>query len=291
MGDPVDRLSPKLVSEELTMTHRFMRLIAALAVATALFALPMLTTPAAAGPDGTYFEYGPTAAYEDALTPAHTYEVIRQRAVIDRTADGYRFTSGWRDNHLTITYVDGLLEFHDSATDQWKRLPSSCTARSVSKGVAATCEVPADPGLMLLEIHPRLGNDAIDGRTLPATFEMAVLADQGNDVVHTGAGKDFVNTAIGVDRVHSGDGRDWIRAGISNDLVWSGPDADYVVGNNGDDTLYGEDGDDRLFGSAGTDILHGGSGSDTANGAGGYDTAYVNEDSRAHHTCESIRLA
>jgi hypothetical protein len=64
-----------------------------------------------------------------------------------------------------------------------------------------------------------LSNDHINGRSLPAAFEMAVLTDRGRDVVYAGSGDDFINAAQNADRVRGGAGNDWIRGGKAGDVM------------------------------------------------------------------------
>ena len=75
---------------------------------------------------------------------------------------------------------------------------------------------------VLLEVRPRLGNDYVDGRGLPANFEMAVLADAGRDTLFGGRGNDYLGGAMDNDRTHGGAGRDWIRGGDCRDRLWGG---------------------------------------------------------------------
>ena len=92
-------------------------------------------------------------------------------------------------------------------------------------GIAAVCRVPAGISAtapLLLEVWPRLGDDYVDGSSLPDTFAMTVLSDAGHDVALFGAGPDFFNGFTGRDQVWGGAGNDWIRTGQEADLVWGG---------------------------------------------------------------------
>lgn len=217
---------------------------AALAVAAPLVALAPTTS--VAQPAG----YGPSAPFDDALMGNDgPVEPMTNQAKIVRTNHGYRLTAGRQHSRLTVTLVQGRLRFHDVGTRSWKSLPSSCRAKR-ARGVLALCGVPAGTSRtkpLLLEIHPRLGNDHVDARTLPAAFEMAVLADAGYDIVRTGAGKDFVNGAHHRDRIYSGAGNDWVRGGRGNDRLRGQAGNDYLVGQDGRDSIRGGPGKDRVY--------------------------------------------
>jgi serralysin len=229
------------------MSLRHARL--AITAAACALLLPLATPAAVAGqPDG----YGPSAPFIDALMPEHgPVEPMKNQSKIIRTTYGYRLTSGQQHNRITITLTrTGLLRFRDTGTKSWKSLPRACKPRRVTTGIKAVCRVPArilNATPTLLEVHPRLGNDYVDGRTLPARFQMAVLADAGHDTVFTGAGNDFINGASGSDRIRGGAGDDWIRGGADNDRIWGGPGDDYIVGMGGNDTIYGGPGTNRIY--------------------------------------------
>jgi serralysin len=232
------------------MTLRPTRLIAAAAASAALSLAPavLLGTTATAGqPAG----YGPSDPFDDALMgDGGPVLPLKNQGIIERTRYGYRLTIGQQDSHLAVTLVDGRLRFKDTGTRSWRGLPRACKAERVPTGIAATCRVPAstsDADPTLLEIRPRLGNDYVDARTLPAVFELAVLADAGNDTVLTGAGNDFINGAQNRDEVHGGGGNDWIRTGIGNDKIWGDDGNDYLVGSAGRDTIDGGAGVNRIF--------------------------------------------
>ncbi len=101
----------------------------------------------------------------------------------------------------------------------------------------------------------------------------------------------------GADIILSGAGSDAISGQGGNDVVFAGDDADYVYGNDGMDTLYGGNGNDYLYGAGGNyksydntmrasviypsaiddgaaDVVFGGSGSDTINVGAGNDAAF-----------------
>ena len=234
---PVTRLASRRASAAVSAA-------AALALAVPMVAL----TPYAsqAQPAG----YGPSAPFEDALMGNDgPVEPMTNQAKVVRTKHGYRLTAGKQHSNLTVTLVRGKLRFHDLGTRSWKSLPNACRAKR-ARGVKALCNVPTRASRnrpLLLKIHPRLGNDRVDGRTLPAAFEMAVLADAGYDVVHTGAGKDFVNGARHRDRIYTGGGNDWARGGFGNDRLWGQGGNDYLVGQDGRDSIRGGAGKDRIY--------------------------------------------
>jgi Ca2+-binding RTX toxin-like protein len=217
--------------------------LAALSVAVTLVLTPGTS---AAQPSG----YGPSAPFDDALMGNDgPVEPLTNQAKIVRTDHGYRYTAGRQHSNLTVTVGHGKLRFHDSGTSSWKSLPGACTSKP-ARGVAAHCAVPTGASRtrpLLLEIRPRLGNDRVDGRTLPAAFEMAVLADAGYDIVRTGAGKDFVNGAHHRDRIYAGAGNDWVRGGTGNDRLRGQAGHDYLVGQDGRDDIEGGPGRDRIY--------------------------------------------
>ena len=231
------RLGPRRTAVALTGAG------AALAIAAPLVLAP---TTSAAQPNG----YGPSASFDDALMGDDgSVEPMTNLAKIVRTDHGYRYTAGRQHTNLTVSLVQGKLRFHDTGTRSWKSLPGACTSKS-ARGVAALCAVPAGASRtrpLLLEIHPRLGNDRVDGRSVPAAVEMAVLADAGYDTVHTGAGKDFVNGAHQRDRIFAGAGNDWVRGGRGNDRLRGQGGNDYIVGPDGRDDISGGPGRDRVY--------------------------------------------
>jgi len=219
---------------------------------------------------------GPPYPYETALMGGYTLLPLPDQAALTRTEHGYLFRAGQQDTHLTVTLTADGLRFADTGTADFKRLAGSCVDEKVKVGIAATCAVPAGVSVsapLLLEVWPRLGDDHVDGSTLPATVAMTVLGDAGHDTAHFGAGPDFFNGFTGRDRVWGGDGNDWIRTGQGPDRVWGGAGDDQLVATDGRDVLYGEAGDDLLGGGAGDDRLDGGAGADRLKCDGGQDTA------------------
>ena len=191
---------------------------------------------------------------------------------------GYRMVAGKQSSHITITEVDGGLLFTDTKTQKWHDLPKSCDARSVSKGIAAFCTLPAaftGDKSMFIEVWPRLGNDFVDGSSLRAKYRLWVLTDKGDDNVYLGAGDGFVNGAQGNDTIHGGPGDDWLRMGKETDEAWGGDGADKIVGQDGHDSIHGGAGDDSLYGAFGPDTIWGDEGADRVVCGGGTDQAYV----------------
>lgn len=232
------------------MSRRSSRLTVAVAAA-ALTSLPIVALTAGGAAADQPAGYGPSDPFDDALMPDDgPVEPMKDQAEIVRTDYGYRITAGQQNSHLTISVVDGRLLVADTGTREWNSLARACDSVRVPVGVAATCRVPgttsaADP--TLLEVHPRLGNDYVSGATLPAVFEMAVLADEGRDVVHGGAGNDFINAAQDADTVRGGAGNDWMRGGEAGDVMRGNRDNDYMVGQDGDDIMRGGTGVNRIF--------------------------------------------
>ncbi len=201
---------------------------------------------------------GPSYPHTTVLKGQFKLIPLKNAAMLTRTQHGYLYRAGQQNSHLEVTEVAGGLRFHDSGTRELRTLDSSCTRQSVSEGIAAVCPVPGDVSAaspMLLEVWPRLGNDFVDGSTLPAAFQMSVLADAGADTVLLGAGDDFVNGAQGNDIVRGGAGDDWIRTGRHHDNIDGGPGDDKLVGSGGRDAITGGTGADWMGGGAGADRL------------------------------------
>jgi Ca2+-binding RTX toxin-like protein len=220
--------------------------VAALTVPT--ISLVALTTPATADqPPG----YGPSDPFDDSIMPDDgPQESVRGQAKIVRTAYGYRFLAASQNTHLRLSLANGRLRFRDTRVPSWKSLPGACTRQRVDPGIAATCRVPGDTSAddpTLLEVRPRLGNDYVDGRGLPATFEMAVLADAGRDTLFGGRGNDYLGGATDNDRAHGGPGKDWIRGGSGRDRLLGGANGDWINGLSGRDVIRGGSGRDRTF--------------------------------------------
>ena len=232
------------------MSRRPGRLVCAVVTVLALSTLAVVapsTTAHAGQPRG----YGPSDPFDDALLADDGKGVsVRGRALIKRTKYGYRFTAAEQNSHLRITLTNNRLRFRDTRTPSWQSLPKGCTSQRVSPGVAATCRVPGDTSAAhptLLEVHPRLGNDYVDGRGLPARFEMAVLGDAGRDTLFGGRGKDYFTGAMARDRINGGPGKDWIRGGEGRDRIDGGASSDWIVGMAGRDVIRGGSGRDRIF--------------------------------------------
>lgn len=232
---------------------------------------------------------GPSWPFTHELITGEVVPLVHA-ARLTRTKHGYRYQAGKQDSHLVVTRVKAGLRFRDTGTQKWKGLSGRCHARRAHPGIAAVCRLPAgisQRNPLLLEIWPRLGDDHIDGRTLPAAIQMAVLADKGRDVVHTGAGNDFVNGAQNGDRVRGGAGSDWLRTGKGNDRIWGGSGVDKIVGVDGNDRLWGGGGSDVVYGGSGRDRLHDGDGRAAYCGPG-RDAARVARGARAFD-CEAVR--
>jgi len=192
------------------------------------------------------------------ITPAYgTVMPMKNKSRIIITEWGYRYISGQQSSRLTITESNGGLLYVDKGTPTWRDLPTTCSKRKVTTGIAAWCAIPDTfvGTTMFLEVWPRLGADRVDGSALSSTFRLWVLADKGRDRVWGGAGDDFVNGAQGIDRIWGGGGDDWLRGGLADDLVFGGDGADY---------LLGMDASDQIDGGTGPDDIYCGPGSDTA---------------------------
>ncbi len=230
------------------MSRHALRLLPALVTAlVALLSLGALSTTATADqPDG----FGPSHPFDDSIMPNDGPQPsVRHEAMIARTAHGYRLIAAEQNSRLRLKVVEGRLRFRDTRVSSWKSLPSSCRRLRVSPGVGASCSIPDGASVnnpVLLEVRPRLGNDHVDGRGLPAAFDMAVLSDAGHDVMFGGRGNDYLGGAQGNDRAIGGAGRDWIRGGGGRDRIWGGRHGDALLGLAGRDRISGGSGKNRI---------------------------------------------
>ena len=222
-------------------------------VRTALLASTLVTAvlgatalPASAGVDqavpGTQrtASLPPTELMGDGPAPIP----LKNMAMVTYTDWGPRYIAGQQDSDLTVTYVDGQIVFADLGTQSWKKLPDRCTDLAPAVGVAATCKIPANLSSgFFVQVWPRLGNDVVDGSTLPSQVRLWVLADAGRDRVTAGAGDDFVNGAQDADKVRGGAGNDWLRTGKGDDEVWGDAGKDKIVCQDGSDTAHVDSGD------------------------------------------------
>jgi Ca2+-binding RTX toxin-like protein len=99
-----------------------------------------------------------------------------------------------------------------------------------------------------------------------------VIANAGDDRIHTGSGNDYIDAGSGNDTIHSGAGNDQILAGEGNDKAWASTGNDTLEGGEGDDFLGGDEGDDNVLGGNGSDTLVGWAGDDYLDGGEGDDT-------------------
>jgi len=261
--------------------------VAAVATTTATTTATTATTEAAS----TRVAAGPPYDFTTALMDGRQVgKPLTGVAVINRTVNGYVYRTGSQDNHIVVRRVRRGLRFADSATPRFKHLDSSCRKVRARRGVAAVCSVPRGISKrkpLLVEVWPRIGDDFLDTRRLPASFSVTMLGDLGNDEAHFGPGADFFNGHKGRDRVWGGGGDDWIRAGDGNDLIVGGPGKDYLVGMEGNDVIRGGSGDDRLFGMDGNDRLFPGVGTDFVQCGNGSDRTRV-EDADVSRQCELV---
>lgn len=213
------------------MSHKIVRLLAVLALCTVL-------APAPASADLPPKMLGPGDA---------NVNNIGNKALIRWSKFGFVYIAGKHNTHLTVTYdkAANTLLYRDTGTRELRSKPKACDRRKAAKGIAVLCKIPAsfDSKKMFVQVWPRLGNDFVDGRTLPVRFRLWVLADAGRDVVHGGAGRDFVNGAKDDDRIWGGPGNDHVNSGKGNDVVYGGPGNDRVSCSEGFDIAY-RDGSD-----------------------------------------------
>ncbi|MDQ3484479.1 MAG: hypothetical protein M3445_03580 [Actinomycetota bacterium] len=157
---------------------------------------------------------------------------IKDEAIIRMSRFGFVYIAGQQSSHLRITFVERLnsLRYRDTRTRRATAIPDRCHREQVKTGISVVCKIPPRfrSESMFVQVWPRLGNDYVDGRTLPRGFRLWVLADAGRDVVYGGAGNDFVNGAKHDDRIYGGPGNDFLRSGPGNDLVRGGKGNDRI---------------------------------------------------------------
>ena len=268
--------------------------VLAIAVMTAVGAPPSAHTEARSTPPNGPGTAGPPYDFTTELMVPGPAEPLVDQASLDRTDLGYRFRAGQQDSHLTVTVTSrGRLRFVDTGTKRFKDLAGTCKRRRPAVGIEAVCPIPA--GItsrrpLLVEVWPRLGNDYVDTSSLPATFAVTVLGDEGRETVTFGAGWDFFNGHKGRDVVSGGAGNDWIRPGLDNDLIHGDAGDDQIIDalEGGNDVLYGDAGDDRLAGGSGIDRLVGGDGGDLVVCGDGVDAAVTDGNDFFRGDCEVV---
>jgi hypothetical protein len=174
---------------------------------------------------------------------------IKGEALIRMSRWGYVYIAGQQHTHLTIkTARNGkALHYRDTGTRKLNKIPKRCDRHKVRKGISVTCGIPKKfRKKMFVQVWPRLGNDYVDGRTLPHRFRMWVLEDAGRGTFYGGHGNDFFNGAKTADRAFGGAGRDWIRTGPGNDHLWGGRGKDKLVCAENRDTAH-TDGRDSFY--------------------------------------------
>ncbi len=233
---------------------------------------------------------GPPYPYSTELMGGGAFLSLPDQAALTRTDHGYLYRAGQQDSHLVVTLTSDGIRFADTGTGSFRKLARACREEKAEPGIAAVCPVPAAMSTtepLLVEVWPRLGDDFLDGSSLPATVAMTMLGDAGHDEALFGAGPDFFNGFTGRDRVSGGGGADWIRTGSGADRVWGGDGDDQLVGTDGRDTFYGEAGDDLVGGGAGNDRLDGGAGVDLVRCEGGTDAVVTDGRDRLRE-CEVV---
>ncbi|MBS43718.1 MAG: hypothetical protein CMH83_11275 [Nocardioides sp.] len=203
-----------------------MRTFAAIGTALAVLLTTLIlgsASPASAGHPRTYL--GPGDAKVNG---------IGGEAIIRKDKRwGYIYISGKHSSHLRIKYIErkNSLRYRDTRTHKATLPKRGCHREKVKKGISVVCKIPKkfDGKKVFVQVWPRLGNDYVDGRTLPKRFRLWVLADAGNDVVYGGDGADFVNGAKGNDRMYGGKGNDWLRGGPGADVIKGGAGKDRIA--------------------------------------------------------------
>lgn len=236
------------------MLRRTLPLLALLVAATT-GAISAGTGPALA--NGSGGEYGPQYHYTTELMGGRTIP-LKNAALITRTKHGLLYRAGQQNSRLRVTKSERHIRFVDRGTRKLKKLPRGCHRTRAGRGIGAVCRIirpVSERRPLLVEVWPRLGNDHVDGSSLPASVDMTVLGDKGADVVRFGAGDDFFNGHLGRDRVWGGGGRDWLRTGDDSDIAWGGAGKDRIVAMQGNDRLIGGRGVDKLEGGPGHDHI------------------------------------
>lgn len=212
----------------MTGVNRAVKLLSALVVGVGVGQVPAMAGGDALPP--TYLGPGDAGVHD-----------MGKQALIRNSKYGYVYIAGQQDSRLRITYdaTANALRYRDTGTERFKSLIDGCTAEPVKTGVSAVCTIPdkfADPDkAMFVQVWPRLGDDFVDGRGLPARFRLWVLTDAGDDVVKCGDGDDFVNGAKGDDRIYGGAGDDWLRGGPGHDQIDGGSGRNRI---SDDDTVH-----------------------------------------------------
>jgi hypothetical protein len=170
---------------------------------------------------------------------------IKDKALIRPSKWGFIFIAGQQDSHLTVTFDKdaNTLTYVDTGTAELIKWPERCTPLTVDQGIAATCTIPPrfETQRMFVQVWPRLGNDYVDGSTLPKRFRLWVLADAGNDVFYGGDGADFLNGAKDADIAYGGLSKDWLRTGPGDDQLWGGDDKDRMSCAEDSDVAHADD--------------------------------------------------
>ena len=217
---------------------------------------------------------------------------LKNAAMIVRTEGGLRYIAGQQNTRLTVTMPTyNKIRLADTGTAELRKYPGICQKKRATDGIAAVCTIPQkfiDADSMFLEIWPRLGNDVVDGRTLPDLIRMWMLMDTGSDKLLGGAGRDFANGGAGNDRARGGDGDDRLRLGVGNDQLWGDAGNDYLVATHDDDVIHGGIGDDLMYGGNDNDVLYGDAGTDLVSCGDQWDVAYVDGSDDARN-CEDER--
>lgn len=190
-------------------------------LAAAGLTLTLAAAPATAGKNHPDMMLGPGEAGVSG---------IGNKALIRKNKWGYVYIAGKHNSHITVTYdkAANTLTYADTGTKKLISVPSACDRQKAKKGIKAVCKIPAafDSKKFFVQVWPRLGNDWLDARTLPARFRVWALMDDGRDTVYLGKGNDFVNGAMGPDWIYGGEGNDLMRTGKGNDHLWGGPGKD-----------------------------------------------------------------
>ena len=257
-------------------------LVAALTVA--VIGVPALPASAAGGdtPPTELVDHGGTAI------------PLNNKAMILDSKWGPVYSAGQQNSKLNVTVSADhkTITFRDRGIDGWKPgreyFPRHCKKQRVKRGIKATCTIlPRFQNGMFVQIWPRLGNDRINGSTLPSWVRFWVLTDKGDDTVYGGAGDDFVNGYTGVDTVHGGDGNDWIRTGQDDDVIYADAGNDeLLIGGDGNDEIHGGIGTDKVGGGPGNDLLYGDEGPDNLVCADGTDTT-DNDPADTRYQCDA----
>lgn len=240
-------------------------------------------------PDVDLTVFAPTDDAFVGLSQNLGYDGDDEAGAFSYLVDALRLLNGGDDPIELLTTV---LTYHVAGQSlQLSQVVSAGSVETVQGGtltVDGTSLVDADPdlpnpGLVATDIQAANGIvHVIDGVLLPLDVLPSngtddvdfIIADDGRNIISTGADNDLVDAKGGNDLVSAGAGKDLVLAGAGNDFVRGGGGRDTLEGEDGNDVLFGGRGRDNLIGGDGHDKLVAGRGRDTLEGGAGNDVMF-----------------